>query len=172
MAMSSASFREVISVNLVGTFLCCREALRIMANQRRGVIVNISSGITVRGGWGQANYVASKGGIVAFSQALALEAGQYGVRVNTVSPGFIATDMSKMLPLELIGREIPIGRLATADEVASAIVFVASDRASYVTGTDLLVDGAGSVAGLPPDAIRGKARRVPRGKRSTITEDA
>jgi 3-oxoacyl-[acyl-carrier protein] reductase len=159
MTMSSSTFRDVIETNLIGTFLCCRAGLRIMANQRSGSIVNVSSGTTVRGGWGQANYVASKGGLEALSQALALEAGQYGVRVNSVSPGFIATDMSKMLPLELIGREIPIGRLATPEEVAAVIVFTASPAASYVTGTNILVDGAGAISGLPPDAIRGSARR-------------
>ena len=159
MAMSVANFRKVLDVNLVGTFLCSREALRIMANQGSGSIINISSGTIFRGGWGQANYTASKGAIVSFTQSLALEAAQYNVRAATVSPGFIHTDMTRGLPAHELGPEIPIGRLAAPEEIAAAVVFASSPKASYLTGTNLLIDGGACIVGLPPSRLRELTRR-------------
>jgi len=140
-AMSKARFSEVVDIDLAGPFLCCREAMRIMANQRRGSIVNVSSALALRGGRGQSNYCAAKAGVISMTQALALEAAPYNIRVNAVSPGYVATDMIRGLPREHFAEQIPLGRVAEPEEIANAIVFVASSSASYMTGSNVVIDG-------------------------------
>ena len=139
--MPASRFRKVIEVNVIGAFLCGREGLRIMAGRRSGSMVFISSALSHRGGRGQANYCASKGAIWSLTHALALEAAPYGVRVNSVSPGFVDTDMTRLLPREEVTAAVPLGRLAAPEEVAAAVIATCSPRFSYVTGSNVVVDG-------------------------------
>ncbi len=139
--MSVSRFREVIEVNVIGAFLCGREALRIMVERRTGSVVFISSVLSHRGGRGQANYCASKGALLSLTHALALEAAPYGVRVNTISPGFVDTDMTHRLPRDSISSAVPLGRIGVPDEIARAVLMACSPRLSYLTGSDVVVDG-------------------------------
>ncbi|WP_433376206.1 3-oxoacyl-ACP reductase FabG [Streptosporangium sp. CA-115845] len=146
-AMSLEQFREPMDVNVTGTFLSCREALRIMQHQRRGSIVTLSSVSGLDGGFpGQTNYVASKGAIIAFSKALSYEAAPHGVRVNVVAPGFVATDMTRSVPAQIRKQyesRIRLGRMGRPEEIASIVSFLASDKASYVTGEVMVAHGGG-----------------------------
>jgi 3-oxoacyl-[acyl-carrier protein] reductase len=142
--MSADKFDTVVDVNLRGTFLCCREAMKVMAYARSGSIVTISSAPGARGVPGQTNYSASKGGVVSFTKALAQEAARHNVRANVVAPGFIETDMTRAMRPDIrksYAAQIPMGRVGGAEEVAAAVTFLASTRASYVTGACLVVDG-------------------------------
>lgn len=144
MMMSLRKFESVLRVNLLGTFICSREALKMMARERKGSIVNIASVSGMIGMEGQLNYSASKGGIIAFTKGLAREAAPQGVRANVVAPGFIETDMIKRVPPPLMGlytQLIPLQRIGRPEEVACAVSFVASPKASYMTGGVLVVDG-------------------------------
>jgi 3-oxoacyl-[acyl-carrier protein] reductase len=141
--MSARKFDAVMEVNARGTFLACRDALKIMALQRHGAIVNVASTAYASGKTGQANYCASKGAVVSFTRALALEAADAGVRANCVAPGYIDTDMTRKLnrkPPPGI-TPIPLGRFGRPEEVAHLITFLASERASYMTGSIVGVDG-------------------------------
>jgi 3-oxoacyl-[acyl-carrier protein] reductase len=138
--MSRKKFCEVIDTNMVGTFLCSREAAKIMAYRGTGAIVNVASTTFARGNAGQANYAASKGAIISFTRTLALELAGHGVRANAVAPGLIATDMTRRVPAE-IAEHVPLGRFGTACEVANLIAFLASRQASYITGATFTVDG-------------------------------
>jgi 3-oxoacyl-[acyl-carrier protein] reductase len=145
--MSSAQFRETMDINMTGTFLACREALRIMQHQRRGAIVTLSSASGLDGGFpGQTNYVASKGAIIAFTKALSYEAAPHGVRVNVVAPGFVETDMTRVIPAKLrdtyAGR-IRLGRMGRPEEIANLVTFLASDKASYITSETFVANGGG-----------------------------
>ncbi|MDG4765617.1 3-oxoacyl-ACP reductase FabG [Solwaraspora sp. WMMD406] len=146
-AMSLGQFQETMDVNVQGTFLSCREAMRIMQHQRRGAIVTLSSASGLDGGFpGQANYVASKGAIIAFTKALAYEAAPHGVRANVVAPGFVATDMTRVLPSQIRKQyesRIRLGRMARPEEIAGLVTFLASEKASYVTGEVLVANGGG-----------------------------
>ncbi|ACU97960.1 3-oxoacyl-ACP reductase FabG [Saccharomonospora viridis] len=146
-AMSSDLFTETMDINMKGTFLACREALRIMQHQRRGAIVTLSSSSGLDGGFpGQTNYVASKGAIIAFSKALSYEAAPYGVRVNVVAPGFVETDMTRMIPKKLrenYTSRIRLGRMGRPEEIAHLVTFLASDRASYITSEIFVANGGG-----------------------------
>ncbi|MEU1302548.1 SDR family NAD(P)-dependent oxidoreductase [Streptomyces shenzhenensis] len=138
-------WRQVLDVNLQGTFYCCREAGRVMLEQRFGSIVNVSS-VHARTGFERiAAYAAGKGGVEALSRALAVEWADRGVRVNTLAPGYFRTDLSSALLDsrwgERILRGIPLGRVGDADELGGAAVFLASDASRFVTGTTLTVDG-------------------------------
>jgi 3-oxoacyl-[acyl-carrier protein] reductase len=143
--MPTSRFRKVIDVNVIGAFLCGREALRIMAGRRAGTIVFISSTLSHRGGRGQANYCASKGAIWSLTHAFALEGAPYGVRVNSVSPGYVDTDMTRRLQHDVISESIPLKRVARAEEIASTVTAMCSPKFSYVTGSDFVVDGGMTV---------------------------
>lgn len=146
-AMSSAQFHETMDINMTGTFLVCREALRFMQLQRRGAIVTISSASGLDGGFpGQTNYVASKGAIIAFTKALSYEAAPHGVRVNVVAPGFVETDMTRVIPAKLrenYASRIRLGRMGRPEEVANLVTFLASDKASYITSETFVANGGG-----------------------------
>ncbi|WP_327176690.1 3-oxoacyl-ACP reductase FabG [Streptomyces sp. NBC_01335] len=142
-AMSSAKWQEVIGTNLTGSFLTAREATKQMYASG-GSIVLIASTSGIAGRAGQANYAASKGGVISLAKTLSYEVAPRGIRVNVVAPGFIDTDMVKKVPpahLKEALQVIPLGRTGTPAEVAQAAVFMASSAASYITGKVLTVDG-------------------------------
>ncbi len=144
MRMSDEDFDRVLAVNLRGTFLTCRSFARSMVKGRFGRIVNIGSVVGVTGNAGQANYAASKAGLIGFSKALARELGGRGVCVNVVAPGFIETDMTRDLSEEVRAsalQNIPLNRFGSTQDVAAAVRFLCSDAASYITGQVLMVAG-------------------------------
>ena len=142
--MSEESFARVLDANLTAAFRVAKRASRGMLKGRFGRLVFVSSVVGLSGGAGQANYAASKAGLVGFSRSLARELGSRGITSNVVSPGFVDTDMTAELgedrKQELL-KTIPLGRTATADEVAAVVAFLAGDASSYVTGAVLPVDG-------------------------------
>jgi 3-oxoacyl-[acyl-carrier protein] reductase len=144
MRMKDEDWDTVLGVNLSGAFACLREASKIMAKQRSGRIVNITSVVGLSGNAGQANYAAAKAGLIGLTKAAALELASRGVTVNAVAPGFIETDMTASLPEkvreELLGR-IPLKRLGQAEDVAAAVSYLASEGAAYVTGQVVSVNG-------------------------------
>ena len=135
--MSEEDFDQVISTNLKSVFNTTKHVQRYFLKQRSGSIINISSIVGIKGNAGQSNYAASKAGIIGFTKSVALELGSRGVRCNAIAPGFIETEMTGQLDpavSEAWNAKIPLGRPGTVDEVAEVIAFLASDRASYVTG--------------------------------------
>jgi 3-oxoacyl-[acyl-carrier protein] reductase len=144
MMMDAGDFDAVISTHLRGTFLVSKAAARRMFRRRTGCIINLSSVVGRRGNAGQANYAAAKAGIIGLTKSLAKELGARGVRVNAVAPGYIDTPMTQALPEEtrkLIVDATPMKSIGTADDVANAVLFLASARARFVTGCVLPVDG-------------------------------
>ncbi len=137
MRMSEEQWDSVINVNLKGTFLFTKAVARPMMKQRSGVIINMASVIGQIGNAGQANYAASKAGVIAFTKSVARELASRGIRVNAIAPGFIQTDMTDVLPDKVkdeMMKSIPSARLGTAHDVAHAVRFLVSDEAAYVTG--------------------------------------
>jgi len=144
MRMKREQWEQVITVNLTGAFVCLQQAAKIMIKQRRGRIVNISSVVGQMGNAGQANYCASKAGLIGLTKAAALELGARGITVNAIAPGFIETDMTETLPKEVRDKyteRIPLGSLGSAQTIADAVAYLASDQASYVTGQVLGING-------------------------------
>jgi 3-oxoacyl-[acyl-carrier protein] reductase len=142
--MSDEDWEVVIDTNLRGTFNTCRAVSRKMLKRRGGSIVNLSSVVGLHGNPGQANYAASKAGIIGMSKALARELGSRGVRVNVVAPGYIKTALTEVISEEmrqLIFGNTPLGRLGEPEDVARAVRFLCSDDAAFITGEVLLVDG-------------------------------
>jgi 3-oxoacyl-[acyl-carrier protein] reductase len=142
--MSDDDWRTVIETNLSSVFYTCRAVTRPMMKKRRGAIVNISSVVGVHGNWGQANYAASKAGIIGFTKSLARELGSRNIRANVVAPGYVRTQLTDVLPEEATAAMIqatPLARVAEPDEIAGAVRFLASDDAAFITGEVLLVDG-------------------------------
>ena len=142
--MKPEDWDAVIATNLTAAFACCRAVLRPMVKQRSGRIVNVGSVVGRTGNPGQANYAASKAGLEGFTRSLALEVASRGITANVVAPGMIETDMTAALDArarEALRGRIPMGRLGTADDVAGAVCFLASDEASYITGQVVSVNG-------------------------------
>ena len=144
MRMSEDAWDDVINTNLKGTFLVSKAALRPMIRNRSGRIINITSVVGRSGNPGQANYSASKAGIIGFTRSLALEVAARGITFNAIAPGFVLTDMTKNLSdeqKEFIKNRIPMGRYADASEIAPLVTFLASDSAGYITGQTINIDG-------------------------------
>jgi 3-oxoacyl-[acyl-carrier protein] reductase len=144
MMMDAGDFDAVISTHLRGTFLVSKAAARRMFRRRTGCIINMSSVVGRRGNAGQVNYAAAKAGIIGLTKSLAKELGARGVRVNAIAPGYIDTPMTQALPAEtrkLIVDATPLKSIGTTEDVANAVLFLASDKARYVTGCVLPVDG-------------------------------
>jgi NAD(P)-dependent dehydrogenase (short-subunit alcohol dehydrogenase family) len=147
-------FESVIRVNLIGAFYVAREAARMMVAQGGGAIVNVGSNVSTRAIRNRSAYVASKGGIDALTRAMAIDLGPHGIRVNTVAPGYIYTERWEVLSEEHTVRRrknVPLGREATADDIAAAVLFMASDAAGNITGSRLVVDGGCSAQHMPAD---------------------
>jgi len=144
MRMKDEDWDAVLDTDLKAVFRCCRAVMRPMMKQRFGRIVNITSVVGASGNAGQANYAAAKAGVAGMTRSLARELGSRNITVNCIAPGFIATDMTAVLPeaqKTALLQQIPLGRLGTADEVAHAVAFLASPLAGYITGTELHVNG-------------------------------
>jgi len=142
--MTDQAFDSVISVNLKGVFVCTRAVVPHMIRNGGGVILNASSVVGLYGNFGQTNYAATKAGVIAFAQTWSRELAKYKIRVNAVAPGFIATEMVQKMPPKVIESMLahtPLGRMGTPEDVAEAYVWLASDAASFITGTVLSVDG-------------------------------
>lgn len=144
MRMKDDEWDDVINTNLKGVFICTKAVTRQMMKQRAGRIVNIASIVGVMGNAGQANYVASKAGVIGLTKTTARELASRGITANAVAPGFITTDMTDQLTEDvqkaMLG-QIPLGRFGAPEEVAKAALFLASDDASYMTGQTLHLDG-------------------------------
>ncbi len=149
MRMKEADWDAVLDTNLKGVFLCTKAVSKLMLKQRSGRIINMTSVVGLTGNASQANYAAAKAGVVGFTKSMAKELGSRGITVNAVAPGFIATDMTEVLPdsvKEQMTSTIPLGRPGTPSDVAKAVLFLCSDAAAYITGQTLNVDG-GMVGG-------------------------
>ena len=142
--MKDAEFDEVLATNLKGTYLCTRAVLRRMVRARWGRIVNVSSVVGLLGNAGQANYAASKAGIIGFTKSVAREVAGRGITANAVAPGYVETELTGSLPesiKEQILGQVPVGRFGELEEVAEVVAFLASDSAAYITGQTIAVDG-------------------------------
>ena len=144
MRMKADEWDDVISTNLSGVYRLCKGCLRGMMKAKKGRIINIASVIGIMGNAGQSNYAAAKAGIIGFSKSLAREIGSRNITVNVVAPGFIDTDMTRVLPddqRDAMLAQVPLGRLGEGDDIANAVLFLASPAAAYVTGETLHVNG-------------------------------
>lgn len=144
MRMKDEDFAKVLDTNLKGVFYCTKAVSKLMMKKRSGRIVNMASVVGLVGNAGQTNYAAAKAGVIGFSKSAAKELASRGITVNVVAPGFIGTDMTAGLPesvKEKMLTDIPLGRMGEAEDVANAVLFLASDQASYITGQVVNVDG-------------------------------
>jgi 3-oxoacyl-[acyl-carrier protein] reductase len=142
--MSLEDFQKVLDINLTAAFLIARTVGRDMIRRRQGSIINIASVVGIHGNGGQANYAASKGGLIALTKSLAREVASRGVRVNAIAPGYIVSDMTEAIPeaaKEKMIEHIPLKRIGRPDEVAETVLFLGSDASSYITGQVIAVDG-------------------------------
>ena len=142
--MKEEEFDEVLRTNLKGTYLCTRAALRPMVRARWGRIVNVSSVVGLVGNAGQANYAASKAGIIGLTKSVAREVAQRGITINAVAPGYVETELTGSLPenvKEQIREQVPMGRFGRAEEVAEVVAFLVGEGAGYITGQTIAVDG-------------------------------
>jgi len=147
--MKTEDFMSVINANLTSTFIGCREFFKAARKKKFGSVVNISSIVGETGNGGQTNYAASKGGVIAMTKSFAIESATSGIRFNTVTPGFIATEMTDVLSDEVkksFTDKIPMNRFGNASEVAEATAFLLSDHSSYITGETLKVNGGMNMA--------------------------
>lgn len=144
MRMKESEWDAVINTNLKGIFHCTKAVARIMMKQRTGKIINMTSVVGMMGNAGQANYAAAKAGVIGFTKSMAKELAARGINVNAIAPGFITTDMTSVLSDQVkddLAGQIPLGRLGAPEDVAAAVLFLASDSANYITGQTLCVDG-------------------------------
>ena len=144
MRMTEENFNDVIRTNLNSVFNITKACQKPMLKQRSGSIINITSVVGVKGNAGQANYAASKAGIIGFTKSIALELGSRNIRCNAIAPGFIETEMTEVLPEETVKQwreAIPMKRGGTPDDIANSVVFLASDMSAYITGQVLHVNG-------------------------------
>lgn len=144
MRMDEDSFDSVIDVNLKGTWNVCKSITRPILKQRSGVIINLSSVVGINGNVGQANYAASKAGVIGLTKSLAKEFASRNIRVNAVAPGYIKSDMTAKLSEDITTKvldNIPLGQLGEVEDIANAVAFLVSDEARYITGQVLVVDG-------------------------------
>jgi len=147
--MKTDDFMSVINANLTSCFIGCRESMKVMRKKKFGAVVNIASIVGETGNGGQTNYSASKGGVIAMTKSFAIESAKSGIRYNTVTPGFIATEMTDALTDEIkesFTTKIPMGRFGNPKEVAEATAFLLSDHSSYITGETLKVNGGMNMA--------------------------
>ena len=144
MKMSEEDFSRVVDINLKGTFNCIRHVSRMMLRQRSGRIISLASVVGLHGNAGQANYAASKAGIIGLTKSAAKELASRGICVNAVAPGFVETEMTAVLPektQEELKKQIPLGRAGQVQDIANAVAFLASPESDYITGQILSVDG-------------------------------
>ena len=149
MRMSESDWHDVLDTNLTGAFHCTRAVLRRMVRKRWGRIVNIGSVVGLRGNAGQANYTATKAGLVGLTRTTAREVVSRGITANVIAPGFIETELTEELGESIqdqIRSHIPLGRFGSPEDVAEAVTFLATDEAGYITGQVLLVDGGLALA--------------------------
>lgn len=143
--MSFSDWQAVLDVNLTGVFNCSKAVIPFMVEQQRGRIINTSSVVGLYGNYGQTNYAATKAGVIGMTKTMARELGRYHITVNAVAPGFIATDMVKTIPekvIQMMREKTALGRVGTPEDIADAYCFLASDEASFISGSVLSVDGA------------------------------
>lgn len=144
MLMSDEDWDSLIKANLTSLFYCCKAVIRKMIPERKGKIINISSISGILGTSGQTNYAATKGGMISFTRSLARELGSFNIHVNAVAPGLIESDIASRMPkekIEAIIRSSSLGRMGKPEEVAQAVLFLASEQSDYITGQTIIVDG-------------------------------
>ena len=142
MRMKASQWDEVLNTNLKGVFLCTKNVSKFMIKQRSGKIINITSIVGLIGNPGQANYAASKAGVIGFTKTCAKEFASRGIKVNAIAPGFIETEMTENLKTDNLLKMIPLGKLGSTDQIASLVNFlVSSDASEYITGQTISIDG-------------------------------